>query len=133
MIKDKKKEMIGILFGLIAGIITGLGMGGGTILILLLTMFLGLDQHVAQATNLICFIPTSIAAIYTNWKYKNIDFKLALIISIFGILGASIGATISGYINSSLLKKIFAVFILIIASYEMYRIFSEYKIRRKKP
>jgi hypothetical protein len=124
--------MIVILFGLIAGIITGLGMGGGTILILLLSVFLGQDQHVAQATNLIFFIPTSIAAIYTNLKYKNVNLKLALTVSSFGVLGAIIGATISSAINSAILKKIFAVFILIIAIYEIYRLFMEYKKKKNK-
>ena len=120
-----------ILFGIIAGIVTGLGMGGGSILILLLSVFSGLDQHIAQATNLVFFIPTSIVAIYTNLKYKNVDLKLASIISIFGVLGAIMGAIISS--NSSLLKKFFAVFILIIAIYETYRLFREYKIKRKNP
>ena len=124
--------MIVILFGLIAGIITGLGRGGGTILILLLSVFLGQDQHVAQATNLIFFIPTSIAAIYTNLKYKNVNLKLALTVSSFGVLGAIIGATISSAINSAILKKFFAVFILIIAIYEIYRLFMEYKKKKNK-
>ena len=124
--------MIVILFGLIAGIIAGLGMGGGTILILLLSVFLGQDQHVAQATNLIFFIPTSIAAIYTNLKYKNVNLKLALTVSSFGVLGAIIGATISSAINSAILKKFFAVFILIIAIYEIYRLFMEYKKKKNK-
>lgn len=124
--------MVVIVFGLIAGIVTGLGMGGGSILILLLSAFLGLDQHIAQATNLVFFIPTSIVAIYTNLKYKNVDLKLASIISIFGVLGAMIGAMIASNINSSLLKKVFAVFLLIMASYEIYRLFREYKIKRKK-
>ena len=68
--------MLPIIFGIIAGIVTGLGMGGGTILILLLSLFMGVEQHVAQATNLVFFIPTSIVAIITNIKQKYIDFKV---------------------------------------------------------
>ena len=52
-----------ILIGIISGIVTGLGMGGGSILILFLTMFMNVSQHTAQAANLIFFIPTSISAI----------------------------------------------------------------------
>ena len=52
--------MIEILIGMISGIVSGTGMGGGTILIFLLTFMMGIEQHVAQATNLIFFIPTSI-------------------------------------------------------------------------
>ena len=74
--------MIEILIGMISGIVSGTGMGGGTILIFLLTFMMGIEQHVSQATNLIFFIPTSIVAIIINIKNKNIDFtaKLAKLI-----------------------------------------------------
>ena len=63
--------MIEILIGLISGIVSGTGMGGGTILIFLLSFITGVEQHIAQATNLIFFIPTSIVAIIVNLKNKN--------------------------------------------------------------
>ena len=66
--------MIEILIGMISGIVSGTGMGGGTILIFLLTFMMGIEQHVAQATNLIFFIPTSIVAIIINIKNKRRDF-----------------------------------------------------------
>ena len=47
-----------IVTGLISGTVSGTGMGGGTILILVLSIFLGVEQHTAQATNLVFFIPT---------------------------------------------------------------------------
>ena len=119
-----------IIYGFISGNFTGLGMGGGTILILLLSLFMQLDQHVAQATNLIFFIPTSIASILTNIKQKNIDFKLAKTILIFGIIGTIIGAIISQKISSNVLKKYFAIFILIIALHEIYEIYKEYKMTK---
>lgn len=62
--------MIEILIGMISGIVSGTGMGGGTILIFLLTFMMGIEQHVSQATNLIFFIPTSIVAIIINIKIK---------------------------------------------------------------
>lgn len=123
--------MLPVLFGLISGIVTGLGMGGGTVLILLLSLFLDMEQHIAQATNLIFFIPTSIAAIIMNIKQKNIELKLAFIICIFGIIGAIIGAIIAENISSQNLRKYFAIFILIIAIHEVYVIYIEYRIKRK--
>lgn len=124
--------MLPIIFGIIAGIVTGLGMGGGTILILLLSLFMNLEQHIAQATNLVFFIPTSLAAIAINIKQKNVDFKLAVNISIFGILGSIIGVVISEKISSAHLRKYFALFILIIAIHEIYKLYKEYRITRKK-
>lgn len=123
--------MLAILFGFIAGIVTGLGMGGGTILILLLSLFMGLEQHIAQATNLVFFIPTSLAAIIINIKQKNVNLKIATIISIFGIVGSIIGSIISEKISSDLLRKWFAIFVFIIALHEVYELYKGYKRNRK--
>ena len=60
--------MLEVIIGMFSGIFSGVGMGGGTILIFLLTMFAGLEQHIAQATNLIYFIPTAISAIIVNYR-----------------------------------------------------------------
>lgn len=116
-----------IIIGIVSGIISGTGMGGGTILIFLLTFISGLEQHIAQATNLIFFIPTSIVAIIVNIKNKNIDLKLATIISVFGILGAIIGANISINTDVKTLRRCFGIFLSIIAIHEIYTIIKEYK------
>lgn len=125
-----------ILIGLVSGIVSGTGMGGGTILIFLLSFLMGIEQHIAQATNLIFFIPTSIVAIIVNLKNKNIDMKLALFISIFGILGAIIGANISIHIDVGILRKCFGIFLAVIAIHEIYSIFKlyvkQYKNKEKK-
>lgn len=106
-------------------------MGGGTILILLLSIFMNLDQHVAQATNLIFFIPTSIAAIIVNIKNKNIRLRVAIIISLFGILGAIVGANLSIHTDVKKLRKMFGIFLLIIAIHEIYTIYKEHKKSKK--
>lgn len=122
--------MAEVIIGLISGIVSGTGMGGGTILIFLLTFFMGVEQHMAQATNLVFFIPTSIVAIWVNIKNKNVDLKLAIIISIFGILGAIIGASISIHIDVSILKKCFGIFLASIAVNEIYSIIKQYRISK---
>lgn len=119
--------MIEILSGVISGIISGTGMGGGTILIFLLTFMCGVEQHIAQATNLIFFIPTSIVAIIVNIKNKNINLNLAMWISIFGILGAILGANIAIKMDVVQLKKYFGYFLAIIALNEIYTIYKQYK------
>ena len=121
-----------ILIGLIAGIVSGTGMGGGTVLILLLTAFNGIEQHIAQATNLIFFIPTSIVAIITNWKHKLIDKKLALTISIGGTIGAALGAILSSELNVSALRKYFGIFLATIAIWEIYSYFKQYIFKEKR-
>lgn len=119
--------MVEGIIGLVSGIVSGTGMGGGTILIFLLTLLCGIEQHVAQATNLIFFIPTSIMAILVNLKNKNIDWKLGITISIFGILGAILGANLAIHTDVRNLKKYFGMFLAIIALHEIYSIYKEYK------
>ena len=116
-----------IFIGLISGVVSGTGMWGGTILIFLLSYVMQIEQHVAQAANLVFFIPTSIVAIIVNLKNKNIDLKLGMIISIFGILGAIIGANISIHIDVLILKRSFGIFLAIIAIHEIYSIVKQYK------
>lgn len=122
--------MIEILIGFISGIVSGTGMGGGTILILCLSIFLGIDQKIAQATNLIFFIPTSLAAIYINIKKKNINLKISRIIIVCGIIGAIIGAIIAKNMDTKVLKKSFGIFLAFIAIHEIYTIFKMYKNKK---
>lgn len=124
--------MLEILIGAFSGIFSGIGMGGGTILIFLLTTFGKMEQHIAQATNLLYFIPTAISAIIVNYRDKNIDLKLAKEISIFGIIGAVIGAMISVNIDVKKLRKLFGIFLTIIAIHEIYTLFKEYKQYKKR-
>ncbi len=116
-----------IVIGIISGIISGTGMGGGTILIFLLTFLFKVDQHVAQAANLIFFIPTSLIAIIVNIKNKNINLKLGTLISIYGILGAIIGANISINTDVIALRRYFGIFLIIISIHEIYSIIKQYK------
>lgn len=121
-----------ILIGTLSGIVSGTGMGGGTVLILLLTMILGVEQHIAQATNLIFFIPTSIVAIITNWKHKLLDLKTSIIIIICGIIGAIVGAIISNNTNVNDLRKYFGIFLAIIAIFEIYSYFRKYIFKSER-
>lgn len=116
-----------IVTGIVAGIVSSLGMGGGTVLILILSNFLGINQHVSQAVNLFFFIPTALVISFINFKQKIIDIKLGALIAFFGVIGAIIGANLSLKIDSSNLKKYFGIFLLIIAIYEIYNILMEYR------
>lgn len=121
-----------ILIGILSGVVTALGMGGGSILILFLSIFNNMNQHLIQGTNLIFFIPTSIAAIYINIKNKTIDYKISKIIIFFGIIGTIIGCKLSFKFEDDNLKKYFGVFLLFIAVLEIYSFIKQYKIDKKE-
>ena len=107
------------IIGILSGIVSALGMGEGTILILLLGIFTNLEQHLVQGTNLIVFIPVSIIAILINIKNKKIDYKISFQIIIFGMIGAFIGSMLAFKFNNRILKKFFGIFLLIIGFLEI--------------
>lgn len=118
--------MIEILIGFISGIITAIGMGGGTVLILLLTLFLSISQHVAQATNLLFFVPTAVTAIVCNLREKSIELKVGIYIIVFGIIGAIVGSVLSNSMDVKILKKFFGIFLLFVAIHEIYNYYKLY-------
>ena len=124
--------MTEILIGIASGIVAALGMGGGTVLILLLGIFSVMNQHLIQGTNLIFFIPTSITAIYMNIKNKTIDYRKSKIIIFSGIIGAYIGSKLSFKFESDNLKKYFGIFLLFIAVFELYSLIKQYKLDKKE-
>ncbi len=83
------------------------GMGGGTILVLVLSNFLNINQHIAQATNLIYFIPTSIAAIWVYLKNGNLNKKIALKMIPCGIVFRDFWFVYCYFNTSSKFKEIF--------------------------
>lgn len=123
--------MLEIFTGIISGAFSGTGMGGGTILILILSVFMGIEQHVAQATNLVFFVPTSITAIITTMKEKLINWKIGIPVAISGIAGAIFGAKISVSMDVNRLRKYFGIFLILITIYEIYSLIKQYKIDRK--
>lgn len=119
--------MILFIIGLVSGIVSGMGIGGGTILIPALVIFIKPEQHVAQSINLLFFVPTAITALVIHIRNKSIDFRTALPIMIFGLIGAYMGARMALAVSGLTLRKGFGVFLLIVGCYEMFR-----KADRKK-
>ena len=76
-----------LLAGLLSGIIGAMGMGGGAVLIVYLTLFLDVEQLKAQGTNLIFFIPIGVTALIIYSIKKQIKWKKALPLAVGGIVG----------------------------------------------
>lgn len=100
-----------ILAGFFSGIISGMGVGGGAILIPVLTTFMNVEQKISQCVNLVYFVPTAIAALIIHIKNKSVDFKTALPVTGFGIMGAIIGSLLAICISGGALRRLFAIFL----------------------
>ncbi len=104
----------------LTGIFASLGVGGGMILILYLTVFGGFNQLSAQGINLIYFIPIALLAVIIHSRNGLIRWKSILPALIVGTVFAAVGAFAAGYIGSPGLKKLFAVFILAVGVKELF-------------
>ena len=113
--------LIYVLAGLLAGVAGGMGLGGGTLLIPALTIFAGMDQRSAQGANLVCFIPTAAAALFTHIKNRALEKSLLPRLIIGGAAGAVLGASIAVRLDPGVLRRIFGGFLLLIAIYEFFR------------
>ncbi len=104
-----------ILAGLLSGVLSGMGMGGGTALIPILTILLSVSQHGAQSANLLAFLPGALLAIWVHRKNGRIDFKVARPYVLFGGMGAIIGSILASWIDADILRKGFGVFLTVLA------------------
>lgn len=107
--------------GFISGIISGMGIGGGTVLIPALVFFAGTSQHAAQSVNLATFFPTAILAICVHIKNKHVKYRTALILVLAGALGAYFGSKFAVSMSSHTLRRIFGIFLLFMGLYELFR------------
>lgn len=109
------------LAGLITGIFSAWGVGGGSLLIIYMTVLGGITQQTAQGVNLLYFLPTSFTALYSHLKNKLVDIKLAYPAIITGIL-FSLGASYAtAAIDKAAMKKVFGIFIIIVGFSELFR------------
>ncbi len=106
--------MILVLTSLVSGIIGGMGIGGGVILIPVLTTFFDVSQKNAQFINLVYFVPLAVCALYVHIRAGRVEIKKALLMALGGILGAVLGSAVALRLSVGLLRKIFGVFLLYI-------------------
>lgn len=114
-----------VLAGFLSGIFGGLGMGGGTLLIPVLTIFLGFDQKLSQGINLLSFLVMAVVSIYIHYRNGYIVTKNLYWIIIFGVVFAVIGAILMSFLSSKVLKIFFGVFLCGLAVIEFIKVFKK--------
>lgn len=112
-----------IIFGVIGGLLGGMGMGGGTLLIPLLTIFIGIEQQIAQGINLISFIPMAGIALIIHTKNKLVNYKIGLPIMLSGVLSSVGGALLANITNLQQLRVYFGVFLIVLGIMQVASLF----------
>lgn len=108
------------LSGIAAGVLGGMGMGGGTILIPLLTIFFNVGQKEAQAINLVAFIPMAIVSLAIHIKNKRVKKEGLLWIIVPAVLTSVGGGFAAQTVNGEVLKRIFGGFLLLLSVVQFF-------------
>ena len=120
-----------ILIGIVGGIVAGMGMGGGSLTIPLLTLVLGYKQIRAQGINLVSFLPMSIVALIIHAKNKLVEFKRCWILALVGCLFSFLTALLANKLNNTVLKKMFALFLIALGIWQMIELINSIKNKKK--
>lgn len=125
------KFLLDTVIGAVTGIISGFGVGGGTLLVLYLTLFAKTSQISAQGTNLIYFIPCAILALISHIKNRQIDFHVWLISGIFGTIAALLSAYVATRLDTTLLGRIFGGFLALAGVWEIISVTKEKRLEKR--
>ena len=105
--------MIPFLCGLGASVISAWGVGGGTLLLLVMTLFLGVDQRTAQGVNLLFFLPTAASALACHAKGGYLDKPTLKSAVPAAVAAALAGAWVSNSLDVEILRRPFGVYLLL--------------------
>ena len=113
--------LLSALAGAVTGVLSGFGVGGGTLLLIYLTAFAGVEQTVAQGINLLYFLPAAATALPSHIKNGYIEKKAAVPAIATGLVCTAVAAWVAASLNVELLRKCFGVFLLYIGVRELLR------------
>lgn len=109
-----------IAIGIILGFLTGLGTGGGSLLVLWMTLVLKMEPAQARVINLMFFVPAALIASFLHWRQGRIPFRKLCLPALAGCLAAIIFATVGQKMNTESLKKLFGVLLIFTGIKELF-------------
>lgn len=109
-----------ILVGTLLGFLSGLGIGGGSLLILWLTMVLNMDPYTARGINLLFFIPSALVACLFRLKQGKLNLRKILPAIIAGSAAAAATSWISTILDVEILKKLFGIVLIAAGTRELF-------------
>lgn len=111
---------VAISVGIVLGFLSGLGIGGGSLLMVWLTAVLSWSIQDARAVNLLFFLPSAIIACIIRYKKGMLNWKTVLPAIISGCLFAVAGNAVSNWINTITLQKLFGVLLILAGTKEIF-------------
>ena len=109
-----------VIVGTVLGFLAGLGIGGGSLLILWLTFVLGMDHTMARGINLLFFLPAALVACVFRWRQGNVALRRVLPAILAGCAAAAVCSGLAGFLDIELLKKLFGGLLLLTGLRELF-------------
>ncbi len=119
------------LSGIVSGILGGMGMGGGTLLIPVLSLVFSVEQQIAQSSNLISFLPMSLFSLKIHYSNGLIKFKDTAYIIIPAVLSCVIFSVLAVNAEGEILKRAFGIFLCALSLFSFYGAFNQFTRRKK--
>ena len=106
-----------LAIGVVAGFMSSMvGIGGGLVIVPALVLMYGMDQKLAQGTSLLMLaLPVTAAGAFAYYKTGNVNWQASLLIGVTFILGGYLGGILANKLETTTIKRIFAVFMIVIA------------------
>ncbi len=111
---------VSIAVGIILGFLSGLGIGGGSLLILWLTLVLGMPAENARSINLLFFIPAAVIACLFRWKQGSLPLKKLWLSILLGCAAAGLLSWVGTFLDTDILKKIFGALLIVTGLRELF-------------
>lgn len=113
--------VIALAAGAATGVLSGLGIGGGTLLLIYMTTFAGVPQALAQGINLLYFLPAAASALPSHVRNGYIDKSVLLPAILAGLAGTALGAWAATALETALLRRVFGGFLIVVGLRELFR------------
>ena len=107
--------------GILLGFLSGLGVGGGSLLVVWLTAVLAVPPREAQGVNLLFFLPAAVCACGFHIRNRKLPWSLVLPAAGAGCLTAALGAFLAGRMDTELLRKLFGGLLILTGLSELFR------------
>ncbi|MBD5129126.1 MAG: sulfite exporter TauE/SafE family protein [Ruminococcaceae bacterium] len=118
------------LIGFLTGVLASMGLGGGFVLVVWLTLFAETEQRTAQGINVLFFLPIAFVSLIMHLKNGLVNKVLVRKLAVGGLLGAAAGTLVSQVIANDLLRKLFALFLL---AFGLKELFAKGTTEEKRP
>lgn len=112
--------MMEAVIGFLTGVMASMGLGGGFVLVVWLTLFADVQQRTAQGINVLFFLPIAFVSLIMHLKNGLVNKALVKKLAVGGLLGAAVGTFVSQVIANELLRKLFALFLLAFGLRELF-------------